>query len=203
MKLIFATGNAGKIREAREILGPSFEIVSPRDLGIFDDPEETGSTFRENSLIKARAIYDATGLDCFADDSGLVVDALGGAPGIYSARYAALENPQAAEGDLSHNFAANRARLLRELGDSNDRSARFRCVVTLILGGEEYFFDGTMEGSIARKCEGDLGFGYDPLFIADDCPGMTLGQAGESVKNKVSHRGKALSAMAEFLATRK
>ena len=189
MKLIFATSNKGKLREARDILGPSYEIISPADLGIFDDIEETGATFKENSLIKAEYIYSRTGMNCFADDTGLMVDALGGAPGVKSARYAT-------EG---HDFDANIDKLLSELSDATDRKARFRCVVTLIVDGEKHFFEGNCEGRIARERAGSGGFGYDPVFIADAWPDRSFSQVGEQAKNSVSHRGQSLRAMAAWL----
>ena len=137
MDLVFATGNAGKLREAAEILGAGYRVLSPADVGHPGfDVEETGTTFRENSLLKAQALWQACGLPCFADDSGLEVDALGGAPGIYSARYAS-----------DHNFASNIDRLLAELEGEENRTGRFRCVVTLILeDGRPRFFDGACEG---------------------------------------------------------
>ena len=166
------------------------------ELGIDGEVEETGATLKENSLIKARHIHALTDLACFADDTGLEVDALGGAPGIYSARYAG-------EG---HDSEANIAKLLSELGrlgPDSGRRARFRTVVTLIVDGEEHFFDGTLEGRIA--------FGYDPVFIPDaaelaaagicdvSAGGPTLADLPEDAKNAVSHRGKAVRAMAAFL----
>lgn len=189
MKIIFATANKGKIREAAEILGPGFEIVSPADLGIFDDVEETGSTFRENSLIKAQYVWRRTGLECFADDSGLEVDALGGAPGIYSARYASP----------GHDFDANISKLLAELGDTRNRKARFVCVVTLLTGGIPHYFEGSCEGSIALRKSGNGGFGYDPVFVPDAWPDLTMAQISEEQKNSISHRGEALRKMAEWL----
>lgn len=191
MKIVFATGNRGKLREAAEILGPGFELVTPADLGITEEIPETGNTFRANSIQKAEYVWRRTGLDCFADDSGLEVDALDGAPGIHSARYAG-------EG---HDFEANIKKLLAELRKhpGAPRTARFRTSVTLILGGEQHYFDGTMEGRIATRRAGRRGFGYDPIFIADAFPGQTLAQAGEEVKNQFSHRGQALRAMAAWL----
>ena len=189
MKLVFATANKGKLREAREILGPEHEIISPADLGIFDDVEETGTTFKENSIIKAEHIYRLTGMNCFADDTGLMVDALDGAPGVYSARYAG-------EG---HDFDANIDKLLRELGDNPNRTARFRCVVTLILNGEKHFFEGNCEGRIGYARSGTGGFGYDPIFIADAWPDRSFSDVGVEGKNAVSHRGQSLRAMAEWL----
>ena len=190
MKILFATANRGKLREAAEVLGPGFEIVSPLDLGITEDIPETGSTLQENSLQKAQYIFDRTGLPCFADDTGLEVDALGGAPGIYSARYAGP----------GHDSEANIDKLLAELIRLDDRRARFRTVVTLILAdGQPRFFEGVCEGSIAREKSGCGGFGYDPVFLPDAYPGRTLAEVSEEEKNAVSHRGKAIRAMAEWL----
>ena len=198
MKIIFATGNAGKLREAAEVLGPDFEIVSPASLGITEDIPETGSTLQENSLQKARYLFERTGLPCFADDTGLEVDALGGAPGIYSARYAGP----------GHDHDANMAKLLAELkkipdqvgDDGVSRRARFRTVVTLILAdGQPHFFEGTCEGSIATVRRGSGGFGYDPVFLPDAYPGRTLAEVSEAEKNAVSHRGRAIRAMADWL----
>ena len=200
MKIIFATANAGKLREAAEVLGPGFEIVSPASLGITEDIPETGSTLQENSLQKARYLFERTGLPCFADDTGLEVDALGGAPGIYSARYAGP----------GHDHQKNMEKLLAELekleipdqvrNDERFRRARFRTVVTLILaGGEPRFFEGVCEGSIAREKRGTGGFGYDPVFLPDAYPGRTHAEVSEEEKNAVSHRGRAIRAMAAWL----
>ena len=193
MDLVFATGNAGKLREAAEILGPAYRVLSPADVGLAGfDVEETGTTFRENSILKARALWQACGLPCFADDSGLEVDALGGAPGIYSARYAS-----------DHNFASNIDRLLSELANEENRTARFRCVVTLILeDGKPCFFDGACEGRIARERHGAGGFGYDPVFVPDLYPNLTMAELSEDAKNAISHRGVALRLMATYLATK-
>lgn len=203
MKTVFATANRGKLREAAEILGPGFEVLSPSELGISEEPEENGASLRENSLIKARFFQERTGLDCFADDTGLEVDALGGAPGIYSARYAGE----------AHDSEANMSKLLAELEKCGgaDRKARFRTVVTMILNGEPHFFEGTLEGSIALSRSGHGGFGYDPVFIPDaaelEAAGITeldgrptLAELSEEQKNAVSHRGKAIRAMAAFLS---
>lgn len=191
MKIIFATGNKGKLREAAEILGDGFELVSPADLGITEDIEETGETLEENSIIKAEYLYSRTGMNVFADDTGLEVDALGGAPGVHSARYAT-------EG---HDFNANMDKLLSELSKhpGEPRTARFRSVVTLILNGEKHFFEGRMEGRIAMAKAGTQGFGYDPVFIPDLYPDHTVAELGEDVKNEISHRGKSLREMAAWL----
>ena len=194
MKIIFATANAGKLREAAEVLGPGFEIVSPASLGITEDIPETGSTLQENSLQKARYLFERTGLPCFADDTGLEVDALGGAPGIYSARYAGP----------GHDHQANMDKLPDQVrNDERFRRARFRTVVTLILAdGEPRFFEGVCEGSIAREKRGTGGFGYDPAFLPDAYPGRTLAEVSEEEKNAVSHRGRAIRAMAAWLKSR-
>ena len=194
MKIVFATANAGKLREAAEVLGPGFEIVPPASLGITEDIPETGSTLQENSLQKAQYLFERTGRPSFADDTGLEVDALGGAPGIYSARYAGP----------GHDNQANMAKLLAELVRLEDRTARFHTVVTLILAdGEPRFFEGTCEGSIARGKRGNGGFGYDPVFLPDAYPGRTLAEVSEEEKNAVSHRGGAVRAMAAWLKSRK
>ncbi len=192
MKIVFATANAGKLREAAEVLGPGFEIVPPTSLGITEDIPETGSTLQENSLQKAQYLFERTGLPSFADDTGLEVDALGGAPGIYSARYAGP----------GHDNQANMDKLLAELVRLEDRTARFHTVVTLILAdGQPRFFEGVCKGSIGREKRGSGGFGYDPVFLPDAYPGRTLAEVSEEEKNAVSHRGQALRAMAEWLKT--
>lgn len=269
MKIVFATGNKGKLREAAEILGECFELLSPAEVGITDDVEETGDTLKENSIIKAEYIYSRLGgaqnvgqelicgdavegkkavedfagvgevavesfagagkkavedsggageaveslavgdrsdakaerlvgngesagvVDCFADDTGLEVDALGGAPGVHSARYATD----------GHDFEANIDKLLAELEKhpGEPRTARFRSVVTLIYKGERHFFEGTLEGRIAPARRGGNGFGYDPVFIPDCYPDRTVAELDDETKNAISHRGKALRAMAEWL----
>jgi len=205
MKIVFATGNKGKLREASEILGEGFELITPADLGLNEDIPETGNTLLANSLQKAQYLYDRFGCDCFADDTGLEVDALGGAPGVYTARYAG-------EGK---DFNANMDKVLYELGvlesEANmaaglglhtkpvSRRARFKSVITLIVDGKKHFFEGTLDGVIAREKSGNGGFGYDPIFIADEYPGQTLADITEEQKNEISHRGKALRAMAAWL----
>lgn len=203
MKLIFATGNKGKLQEAQEILGPEFELVTPADLGIDDDVEETGATLKENSIIKARYIYEKTGMPCFADDTGLEVDSLGGAPGVHTARYAEeMALAEGREAPASHDFQANMDTLLAELKKhpGETRVARFRSVVTLIIDGEEHYFQGMMHGRIAEKQSGTRGFGYDPIFVPDEFPGETLAEITLEAKDAISHRGKALRAMAGWLA---
>ena len=205
MKIVFATGNKGKLREASEILGEGFELVTPADFGIVEDIPETGKTLLANSLQKAQYLYDRCGCDCFADDTGLEVDALGGAPGVYTARYAGegkdfnanmdkvLYELQVAECEA--NMAAGMGLKVKKVS----RRARFKSVVTLMIAGRPHFFEGTLEGVIAYEKSGNGGFGYDPIFIADEYPGQTLADITEEQKNEISHRGKALRAMAAWL----
>ena len=195
MKIVFATGNLGKLREASEILGEGFELVPLTEVGITEDIPETGETLRENSLQKARYVLEHCGCDCFADDTGLEVDALGGAPGVYTARYA---------GD-DKDFNKNMDKVLYELQglEGDARRARFKSVITLMVDGEPHFFEGTLEGVIAHEKSGNGGFGYDPIFIADEYPGLTLADISEEQKNDISHRGKALRAMAQWLHSRR
>jgi XTP/dITP diphosphohydrolase len=205
MKIVFATGNKGKLREASEILGEGFALLTPADFGITEDIPETGNTLLANSLQKAQYLYERCGCDCFADDTGLEVDALGGAPGVYTARYAG-------EGK---DFNANMDKVLHELQvlecevsmasklglkmKKMSRRARFKSVITLMIDGRKHFFEGTLEGVIAYEKSGNGGFGYDPIFIADEYPGQTLADITEEQKNEISHRGKALRAMAAWL----
>ena len=209
MKIVFATGNKGKLREAAEILGEGFELTSLPDVGIYEDVPETGNTLRANSLQKARYVYENCGCDCFADDTGLEVYALGGAPGVYTARYAGDDK------DFNKNMDKVLYELTRLESESKvaasmglkmkpfSRRARFKSVITLMLGGKPHFFEGTLEGVIAHEKSGNGGFGYDPIFIADEFPGMTLADISEEEKNNISHRGKALRAMAKWLSENK
>ncbi len=209
MEIIFATGNTGKVREASEILGEGFHIISAAEAGADADVTETGDSLAANSLLKAMHVWKACGRTCFADDSGLEVDILGGAPGVMTARYAG-------EGK---DFNANIDKLLGEMGKAGagrpldseatpeqaaavatpNRRARFRCVVTLIIDGEPHVFEGVLEGRIAYERSGQGGFGYDPVFIADEYPDKTLAEISEEDKNAISHRGKAVRAMAKWL----
>ncbi|MBQ3613402.1 MAG: RdgB/HAM1 family non-canonical purine NTP pyrophosphatase [Bacteroidales bacterium] len=209
MKLVFATGNSGKLREASEILGEGFELVSLSQAGIEEDIPETGSTLRANSIQKALYLYEKLGCDCFADDTGLEVDALGGEPGVYTARYAGDDK------DFNRNMDKVLYELQRLESESHmaaefgvktkpvSRRARFKSVVTLIINGEIRLFEGTLEGVIAHEKSGNGGFGYDPIFIADEYPGLTLADITEEQKNDISHRGKALRAMAAWLRSQK
>ena len=202
MKLLFATGNRGKLREAREILDGVMDVVAPFELGIDEEPEENGLTLEENSLTKAEFFHARSGLDCFADDTGLEVDALGGAPGVHAARFAADIArrdglPEPADHDFGANIDALLAELEKHLGEP--RTARFRSVITLILNGERYSFEGVLKGRIAYGRSGDRGFGYDPVFIADAYPDRSVAELPEEVKNAISHRGQALRSLAQWL----
>lgn len=189
MKLVFATGNAHKLDEVRRMLGEGIALSTTADHGIEEEIPETEPTLEGNARLKARYVWEHTGLDCFADDTGLEVAALGGAPGVHSARYATL----------GHDFAANTALLLHNLQGVEDRSARFRTVICLILGGREYYFEGTVEGSIARSAAGCGGFGYDPVFVAKGFD-RSFAEMSAEEKNAVSHRARAVERLARFLA---
>lgn len=200
MKLLFATANKNKLREAAEILGDMVQVISPSELNINAAVEETGETLQDNSILKARTLYDLSGLDCFADDTGLEVEVLNGAPGVMTARYAACFPG----GALPHDSEANMNRLLEELSEYStpeSRRARFRTVITLIYEGRQYCFEGIVSGTIAQGKAGNGGFGYDPIFIPDGFGGRTMAEISEDEKNAISHRGRALRAMAEFLST--
>lgn len=186
MKLVFATNNAHKLDEMRHILGPGFEVVSLAEIGCHDDIPETADTFEGNALQKAHWVKDHYGLDCFADDTGLEVTALDGAPGVHSARYA---------GD--HDSEANMRKLLSELENKPDRSAQFRTVVALLLDGKELLFEGIVKGSILEERHGNGGFGYDPVFVPEGY-NLTFAEMGPE-KNNISHRARAVGKLAEYL----
>ncbi len=188
MKLVFATNNAHKLEEARAILGEKIHVISLAELGCTDDIPETADTLSGNSLMKAQYIHEHFGVDCFADDTGLEVEALGGAPGVYSARYAG--EPQDA--------SLNRKKLLHELSGVENRKARFRTVVTLILNGKTTQVDGIVNGRISDAELGTGGFGYDSVFIPDGYQ-LTFAQLGEEIKNTISHRARAMQALADIL----
>lgn len=188
MKILFATNNAHKLTEVSAVLGPQFTLTTPREAGIAEDIPEDRPTLEGNALQKARYIHARTGLDCFADDTGLEVEALGGAPGVHSARYATD----------GHDFAANNRLLLKNLEGKENRRARFRTVIALILGGEEHLFEGVVEGRIDTREAGCGGFGYDPLFIPDGFA-CSFAEMTAEEKNAVSHRGRAVRKLADFL----
>ena len=187
-KLLFATNNPHKLREIREVAGGEFEIIGLKDVGFEREIPETQDTIEANAVQKARYIYENVQIDCFADDTGLEIDALDGRPGVYSARYAG-------EGC---SFDDNIEKVLRELDGSGDRNARFRCVVCLILEGSEYLFEGRINGNITKERNGNGGFGYDPVFIPDGYD-QTFAEMPPYLKNGISHRGRAVTKMMRFL----
>ena len=180
-KLLFATNNAHKLAEVQAVLGDGFQLLTPRDCGITEEIPETCDTLEGNASQKAHYLYDRTGLDCFADDTGLEVAALGGAPGVHSARYATD----------GHDFIKNNELLLHNLEGVADRRARFRTVIALLLGGREYRFEGIVEGRIIEHAIGCEGFGYDPLFVPDGFD-KTFAEMTPDEKNAISHRGRAV-----------
>lgn len=188
-KLVFATHNAHKLEEVKDIVKDNFEIVSLTDIGCFEDIEENGSTLLDNARIKARYVKEKYGYDCFADDTGLEVDTLDGAPGVFSARYA---------GGEGHDSQANVRKLLREMDGTTDRKAHFRTVIVLLFGSKEYVFDGRIDGAIASAPRGNEGFGYDPVFQPEGF-NMTFAQMSMVAKSEISHRGRALKKLCEFL----
>lgn len=188
MTIIFATNNAHKLAEVQAVLGEGFELLTPRNCGITEEIPEEQPTLEGNASQKAHYLFDRTGRDCFADDTGLEVEALGGAPGVHSARYATD----------SHDFAANNRLLLENLAGKENRRARFRTVISLILGGEEHLFEGIVEGRIIEQESGHQGFGYDPLFIPDGYD-KTFAQMTTDEKNAVSHRARAVRKLAAYL----
>lgn len=192
IKLVFATNNAHKLAEVQAVLGEGYELATPRGCGICEDIPETQPTLEGNALQKARYIFERTHTECFADDTGLEVDALGGAPGVHSARYATD----------GHDFAANTALLLRNMQGVADRRARFRTAIALIESdGTERLFEGRVEGAITEAPAGDGGFGYDPVFRPDgfDC---TFAEMTAEEKNAISHRGRAVAALVDYLKHR-
>jgi XTP/dITP diphosphohydrolase len=208
MKIVFATNNEHKLSEIRAILGPSFDVVSLADIGCHEDIPETGQTLEENALMKAEYVYNKYHLSCFADDTGLEVEALNGAPGVYSARYAAIV-PAGEPAGPSHDSEANMARLLRELANNNNRKARFRTVIALIEKKDVcpcgctsikvvHKFEGIVNGEITREKSGAEGFGYDPIFRPDGYD-KTFAELGADIKNQISHRARATAKLAEFL----
>ena len=188
MNIIFATANPNKLREVQDILNESFHLHTPIEYGVTEDIPETGDTLEKNALQKARYIYQKTGMNCFADDTGLEVESLGGEPGVFSARYAGEQK----------NSKENMELLLYNMREYSNRKARFRCVIALILGKEEYLFEGVVNGHIIAKPSGEHGFGYDPIFIPDGYD-ITFAQMPESEKNKISHRAIAINRLTDFL----
>lgn len=192
MKIVFATNNKHKLDEIRSILGARFEILSLSDIGCHADIPETANTLEGNAIQKARYVAERFGYDCFADDTGLEVEALGGEPGVHSARYA--------EG-TDHDSEANMQKLLARLGDNDNRRAQFRTVIALARNADiaDYtLFEGVVRGTIARQKQGGEGFGYDPIFVPEGY-GESFAQLGNAVKNGISHRAKAVEKLARYL----
>lgn len=189
-KLVFATNNTHKLDEVRNITGNQVNIVSLSDINCHEDIPETADTLEGNALQKARYIKEKFGYDCFADDTGLEVEALNGAPGVYSARYA---GPR-------HDAEANMNKLLKEMEGKENRKARFRTVIALILDNKEYLFEGIVNGTIIAEKTGSEGFGYDPIFVPENYT-ETFAEMGNDLKNKISHRAEATKKLTNFLST--
>jgi len=188
MKLVFATNNRNKLKEINHLLGDSFMLMSLADIGMEEDIPENEPTLDGNALQKARYIHQATGLDVFADDTGLETEALSGAPGVHSARFAGEDK------DSNSNIR----KLLSMLGTNPNRRARFRTVIALILRGREYLFEGTIEGFIISEKRGNEGFGYDPVFLPEGS-NLTFAEMDLNAKNKISHRARAFEKLRKFL----
>ncbi|MBQ7786950.1 MAG: non-canonical purine NTP diphosphatase [Alistipes sp.] len=188
MKIVFATNNAHKLSEVAQVVGDKFELVTLRECGITEDIPENEPTLEGNALAKARYVYSRTGLNCFADDTGLEVDALNGEPGVRSARYATD----------GHDDEANKRLLLEHMQGVENRAAQFRTAVALIVDGKEYLFEGIVRGDIACEEHGAGGFGYDPLFLPEG-GALTFAEMSAEAKNEISHRGRAVRKLAEFL----
>lgn len=187
MELIFATHNNNKVKEVTKMLPSYLSMKSLTAIDFFKEIEETGKTFEENALLKAKTIFNKTGKNVFADDSGLVIEALDGAPGVYSARYAGTGKDE-----------DNIAKALKELDGKTNRKAYFISIFCLILNGKEYFFEGRVNGTIATEIMGNNGFGYDPIFIPDGFS-KSFAQMTPEEKNAISHRGKAIEKLNDFL----
>lgn len=188
MKLVFATNNRHKLDEVRAIVGDKVEVLSLNDIGCHDDIPETADTLQGNALIKARYIHEKFGVDCFADDTGLEVEALDGAPGVFSARYAGKECDS----------EANMQKLLQNLTGKSNRNAQFRTVIALIIKGEEKLFNGIVKGTITEEKRGDSGFGYDPVFVPEGFS-ESFAQMSGDMKNSISHRYRATLELSNYL----
>jgi len=187
-KIVFATNNFNKLNELKRIIGDRMEVLSLNDINVHEDIPETRVTLAENASQKSHFIYDKFHLDCFSDDTGLEVEALNGVPGVYSARYAG-ENAT---------YDDNVNKLLKELGETLNRKAAFKTVISLILDGKEYLFEGRVDGTITNHKTGSGGFGYDPVFLPDGYK-QTFAEMPLELKNKISHRGKATAKLVDFL----
>lgn len=186
-KIVFATGNLNKLKEIKSAIN-SFKIIGLKDIGIKEEIPETGSNLKENALLKAKYVYKKTGLNCFADDTGLEIEALNNKPGVYSARYAGEDC----------NSEANMQKVLKELFGIRNRNARFKTIIALILNDKECFFEGKVKGEILKEKNGSGGFGYDPIFRPIGHK-ETFAQMSVDLKNKISHRGLAIKKLIAFL----
>ena len=193
-EIIMATNNAHKLEEVRQILGERFCVKGLNDIGCHEDIPETADTLEGNALQKAFYVHEHYGVDCFADDTGLEVEALEGAPGVYTARFGEMNG----YGE-SHDANANMQCLLDKLEEAETRAARFRTVIALIENGEEKLFEGIVEGEILPQRVGDGGFGYDPVFAPIEADGLAFAQMSAEAKNAISHRGRATEKLAEYL----
>ena len=187
-KLVFATNNDHKLRELKQILPNDFELLSLNDIGCTDDIPETGPTLETNASQKSYYIWERYGMNCFADDTGLEIEALLNEPGVYSARYAGEER----------SARANMLKVLEKLNNKTNRKARFRCVISLVIDGVEKQFEGIVEGQILTEEHGEAGFGYDPIFMPDGY-NLSFAQMGAADKNRISHRGRAVEKLIEYL----
>ena len=187
-KLVVATNNAHKLEEIAAILGDEMELLSLKDINCHAEIPETADTLEGNARQKAMYIYENYGMDCFADDTGLEVEALNGAPGVFSARYA---------GD-GHDSEANMQKLLKELKGNENRKAQFRTAICLIMEGKEYLFEGIVKGAIIEEKRGGAGFGYDPIFVPEGYD-QTFAELGNDIKNTISHRARAVEKLCKFL----
>ncbi len=197
-ELVMATNNAHKLEEVRQILGCDFSVKGLNDIGCTEDIPETADTLEGNALQKARYVHEHYGVDCFADDTGLEVEALGGAPGVFTARFGAMNG----YGE-SHDADANIRCLLDKLEEAATRAARFRTVIALVQGGKEQLFEGIVEGTILLQRAGKEGFGYDPVFAPIEADGLAFAQMSAEAKNAISHRGRATKKLAEYLLREK
>ena len=188
-QLVFATNNIHKLTELRQLVGSDFEILSLADIDCFDDIPETGKTIEDNAILKAKWVNEHYGLDCFSDDTGLEVTALDGAPGVHTARY----------GGVAHDSERNIDRLLRELDGAADRSACFRTIIALIMDGDLSLFAGCVKGQILTERRGTGGFGYDSVFCPDEGDGRSFAQMSPEEKNAISHRGRAVAQLVDWL----
>lgn len=191
-KIIFATNNKHKLHEMRGILKGKYDVLGLRDINFNDEIAETGNTLMDNASIKSLTIYKKYNIDCFSDDTGLLVDALDGRPGVYSARYAGKNS----------SYEENVEKLLFELNGKTNRTAAFKTVISLIISGSEYFFEGSVSGKITNEPQGNSGFGYDPVFVPDGYD-LTFAQMSSDIKNRISHRAIATNKLVEFLSNHK